>query len=137
MVQRGGPQVLLRSHGHGHGHGHGSTVVLRRGAEEAHITRLAARAETGGQWAAFGEATQDPNFDNSAHTHDEAEAFYVLEGSYTFYTDAEPVEDVGPGTFVFIPPGAVHGFRAGSEGGKLLCLWPATVEEAFFERRTP
>jgi quercetin dioxygenase-like cupin family protein len=39
---------------------------------------------------------------------------------------------VGPGTFVFIPPGAVHGFKTGPEGGRLLCLWPSTVEAAFF-----
>ena len=55
-----------------------------------------------------GEAWQDPGFDNPPHTHDEAEAFYVLEGSYTLYTHSAPAEGVGPGTFVFIPPGAVH-----------------------------
>ena len=80
------------------------------GGLTAQITRLAARTETGGRWA-LGEGWQDPGFDNPPHTHDEAEAFYVLEGSYTFYTDADPAEGIGPGTFVFIPPGAVHGFR--------------------------
>ncbi len=78
------------------------------------------------------EAWQDPHFDNPPYTHDEAEAFYVLEGTYTFYTDDEPAEGIGPGTFVFIPPGAVHGFRAGPAGGRLLCVWPSTVEAAFF-----
>ena len=97
------PRVVLR------GPGDGDAMVLTMGPHRAHITRKAARTETGGHWA-VGEAWQDPGFDNSPHTHDEAEAFYVLEGSYTFYTDADPVEEVGPGTFVFIPPGAVHGF---------------------------
>jgi len=60
----------------------------------------------------------------------------VLEGSYTFYTYADPVEEVGPGTFVFIPPGAVHGFRTGPQGGRLICFWPSTVEAAFFNNRT-
>jgi len=60
----------------------------------------------------------------------------VLEGSYTFYTDADPVEEVGPGTFVFIPAGAVHGFRTGPHGGKLICLWPSTVEVAFFNDKS-
>jgi quercetin dioxygenase-like cupin family protein len=101
------------------------------GGLEAHITRKASRAETGGHWA-LGDAWQDPGFDNPPHTHDEAEAFYVLEGSYTFYTDGAPAEDVGPGTLVLIPPGAVHGFRTGPEGGRLLCVWPSTVEAAFF-----
>lgn len=119
------PQVLLR------GPGEGDTIVLPMGGKEAHITRKASRADTGGHWA-LGEAMQDPGFDNPPHTHDEAEAFYVLDGTYTFYTDAAPVEDIGPGTFVFIPPGAVHGFRTGPEGGRLICLWPSTVESSFF-----
>ena len=48
------------------------------------------------------------------------------------YTDSDPEEGIGPGTFVFIPPGAVHGFRTGPTGGRLLCIWPSTVETAFF-----
>jgi quercetin dioxygenase-like cupin family protein len=119
------PKVALRRHGEG------DPIVLAMGHRKAQITRLAGRSETGGHWA-LGEAWQEPGFDNPPHTHDEAEAFYVLEGDYTFYTDAEPAERLGPGTFVFIPPGAVHGFRTGPEGGRLLCVWPSTVEAAFF-----
>jgi quercetin dioxygenase-like cupin family protein len=123
------PRVVLR------GPDDGDAMVLTMGPHRAHITRKAARTETGGHWA-VGEAWQDPGFDNPPHTHDEAEAFYVLEGRYTFYTDADPVEEVGPGTFVFIPPGAVHGFWTGPQGGKLICFWPSTVEAAFFNDRT-
>lgn len=123
------PRVVLR------GPGDGDLLVLPMGPHRAHIRRKAARTETGGHWA-LGEASQDPGFDNPPHTHDEAEAFYVVEGSYTFYTDADPVEGVGPGTFVFIPPGAVHGFRTGPQGGKLICLWPSTVEAVFFNDGT-
>ena len=119
------PKVVLR------GPNDGDAIILPMGGLQAHIVRKAARAETGGHWA-FGEAWQDPNFHNPPHTHDEAEAFYVLEGTYTFYTDSDPAEGIEAGTFVFIPPGAVHGFRAGPEGGRLLCLWPSTVEAAFF-----
>ena len=72
--------------------------------------------------------------DNPPHTHEAAEAFYVIEGNYTFYTDSAPVEGVGPGTFAFIPPGAVHEFRTGPEGARLLCVWPSTVEVSFSER---
>ena len=125
MTEPDRPSVSLRRIGEG------ESIVLPMGGLEAHITRLASRAETGGHWA-LGDGWQDPHFDNPPHTHDEAEAFLVLEGSYTFYTDGEPAEDVGPGTFVFIPPGAVHGFRTGPDGGRLLCLWPSTVEAAFF-----
>jgi mannose-6-phosphate isomerase-like protein (cupin superfamily) len=125
MSEQNASKVLLREPADG------DTIVLPMSGLEARIVRKASRTETGGHWA-IGEAWQDPNFDNPPHTHDEAEAFYVLEGTYTFYTDAEPVEGIGPGTFVFIPPSAVHGFRAGPRGGRLLCVWPSTVEAAFF-----
>jgi quercetin dioxygenase-like cupin family protein len=126
MADQEAPKVILR------GPGEGDNIVLPMGEHRAYITRKAARAETGGHWA-LGDAYQDPGFDNPPHTHDEPEAFYVLEGSYTFYTDAAPAEDIGPGTFVFIPPGAVHGFRTGPDGGRLLCVWPSTVEAGFFD----
>lgn len=125
MVEHPLPKVLLRTPADG------DTITLPMGPHQARITRKASRTETGGHWA-LGEAWQDPFFDNPPHTHDEAEAFYVLEGTFTFYTDSDPAEGVGPGTFVFIPPGAVHGFRTGPEGGRLLRLWPSTVEAAFF-----
>ena len=125
MPEREDPHVVLR------GPTEGQAIVLHMGDRRAHITRKASRTETGGHWA-IGEAWQDPGFDNPPHTHEEAEAFYVLEGSYTFYTGAAPAAGIGPGTFVFIPPGAVHGFRTGPGGGRLLCIWPSTVEAAFF-----
>ncbi len=125
MPEQEGPKVALR------GPAEGDSIILPMGGLQAHIRRKASRTETGGHWA-IGEAWQDPGFDNPPHTHDEAEAFYVLDGTYTFYTDSAPAEGVGPGTFVFIPPGAVHGFRTGPEGGRLLCIWPSTVESAFF-----
>jgi mannose-6-phosphate isomerase-like protein (cupin superfamily) len=125
MAEGASPQVVLRRPGEG------DNIILPMGGKEAHITRKASRTETGGHWA-LGDAWQDAGFDNPPHTHDEAEAFYVLEGAYTFYTDGAPVEDLGPGSFVLIPPGAVHGFRTGPEGGRLICMWPSTVEAAFF-----
>lgn len=121
-----GPKVILR------GATDGATIILPMGRERATITRKASRAETDGHWA-IGEAWQEPGFDNPPHVHDEAEAFYVLEGTYTFYTDSDPAAGIGPGTFVFIPAGAVHGFRTGPEGGRLLCVWPSTVEASFFD----
>jgi len=125
MPEPTGPKVALR------GPADGDSIILPMAGRQAHITRKASRTETGGHWS-LGEAWQDPGFDNPPHTHDEAEAFYVLEGTYTFYTDAAPAQGVGPGTFVFIPPGALHGFRTGPDGGRLLCIWPSSVESAFF-----
>jgi mannose-6-phosphate isomerase-like protein (cupin superfamily) len=125
MAGHESPRVVVR------GPGEGDNIVLPMGGLQAHITRKASRTETGGHWA-LGDSWQDAGFDNPPHTHDEAEAFYVLEGSYTFYTDSDPAEALGPGTLVLIPPGAVHGFRTGPDGGRLLCVWPSTVEAAFF-----
>ena len=82
------PRVILR------GRADGDSIILPMGSQQAHIMRKASRVETGGHWA-LGEAWQDPGFDNPPHTHDEAEAFYVLEGAYTFYTDTDPAEGVG------------------------------------------
>jgi mannose-6-phosphate isomerase-like protein (cupin superfamily) len=125
MTERQGQKVIVR------GPADGDSITLPMNGLEARIVRKASRSETDGHWA-FGEAWQVAGFDNPPHTHDEAEAFYVLEGEYTFYTDTDPAEGIGPGTFVFIPPSAVHGFRTGPEGGRLLCFWPSTVEAAFF-----
>src|SRR5215210_5767424 len=70
MPELEGPEVVLR------GPAEGDSIILPMGGLHAHITRKASRTETGGHWA-FGEAWQDPGFDNPPHTHDEAEAFYV------------------------------------------------------------
>ena len=59
----------------------------------------------------------------------------MLEGSYTFYTDADPVEEVG-GHVCLYSARSLDGFRTGPQGGKLICFWPSTVEAAFFNTRT-
>ena len=86
MPEREGPRVVLRGPDAGDG------IILPMGGLQARIIRKASRTETGGHWA-LGEAWQDPGFDNPPHTHDEAEVFYVLEGDYTFYTDANPQKE--------------------------------------------
>lgn len=98
----------------------------------ATIRRKASRNETDGHWA-IGTGGQNAGFDNPRHVHDEAEAFYVLRGRYSFYTESGEVEAT-PGTFVLIPPGAVHGFRTEEDASELLCVWPSDVERNFFDR---
>ena len=94
------------------------------------IRRKASRKQTGGSWA-VGTGVQNAGFENPLHTHDEPEAFYVLKGRYTFLV-ADGAVEAPPGTFVFIPPGAQHGFRTEKDGSALFCIWPSTVEESFF-----
>jgi quercetin dioxygenase-like cupin family protein len=56
------------------------------------------------------EIAFDTTFDVSPHTHDDhVDAFYVLEGTVEFTLGDQSVQ-AGPGTFVAVPPGTVHGF---------------------------
>jgi hypothetical protein len=59
------------------------------------------------------EAEEPPHFGPPMHIHrDAAEAFYVISGEYViFIGDEEHV--CPPGSFVYIPAGASHGFRVG------------------------
>ena len=69
------------------------------------------KAESVGQWSLM-EYAAPPHFAGPApHFHKVMEeAFFVLEGTVTFYLDgAEKV--AGPGCFLKVPPFAVHAFR--------------------------
>lgn len=53
------------------------------------------------------------------HSHPWDESFYVLEGGVEF-TCAGRTRACGPGTFVHVPAGTVHGFRYAAGGGEML-----------------
>jgi quercetin dioxygenase-like cupin family protein len=105
-------------------------LIVFRGTK---LWRKVTADDTGGRWA-FGESFNEAGFHNTPHTHSEPEAFYVLEGQYTFYTEDQP-RTVGPHSFVFIPPHTRHGFVAGPDGGRLLCLWPPAFDGYFWDMR--
>jgi quercetin dioxygenase-like cupin family protein len=53
-----------------------------------------------------------PGRELERHTHErEDDSFYVLEGELTFLLAGGEELRAGPGTFVLVPPGVVHGFR--------------------------
>lgn len=54
------------------------------------------------------------------HVHED-EAFYVLEGQMEFEVDGV-VTPAGPGTFAFVPGGAVHTFRVRSSTARMLVM---------------
>jgi mannose-6-phosphate isomerase-like protein (cupin superfamily) len=63
-----------------------------------------------------------------------SESFYVLTGSVRIY-DGTAWNDTGPGDFVFVPEGGIHGFRneSGAEASMLILFAPGAPREAYFE----
>jgi mannose-6-phosphate isomerase-like protein (cupin superfamily) len=88
--------------------------------------------DTDGQFTLL-EATEPANFGPPMHIHrDAAEAFYVLQGEYIIFID--DVETRCPaGSFVYIPAGAVHGFRVGSTESKKLNLYVPEAMVGYFD----
>jgi hypothetical protein len=66
------------------------------------------------------------------HIHRNAEAFYVLEGEYIIFIDEEEIR-CPAGSFVYIPAGAVHGFRVGSQPSKKLNLHVPEAMVGYFD----
>lgn len=67
------------------------------------------------------------------HVHrDAAEAFYVLEGEYLIFIDDEEIR-CPAGSFVYIPAGAVHGFRVGAAPSKKLNLYVPEAMVGYFD----
>jgi quercetin dioxygenase-like cupin family protein len=97
------------------------------------VTFKAVGAETGGAYTLF-EGTNAPGHEMPPHVHAfEEEAFFVLEGTYTF-TLGEETSELGPGSFAFGPRGVPHGFRnSGPTPGRILTLvTPGGLVEQFF-----
>jgi mannose-6-phosphate isomerase-like protein (cupin superfamily) len=66
------------------------------------------------------------------HKHSFDEAFYVLEGEYTFQV-AERLVTASTGAFVYIPGGTIHTFRHSGEGdGRMLTVCSPGGIEAIF-----
>jgi quercetin dioxygenase-like cupin family protein len=89
----------------------------------ARIRTTITAAQTEGRYALV-EARNDPGWTSELNRHPhESKVFYVLEGSYEFLID-DHWGDVYPGDILLIRAGAVHGFRAGPDGGRVLIIYP-------------
>ncbi len=96
---------------------------------------LATGASTDGlfglyRWSMDGRPTgPGPHFHRTL-----AESFYVLAGTIRIY-DGREWRDCGPGDFVHVPPGGVHGFRneSGLPASMLIHFAPGAPREAYFE----
>ncbi|TMR95692.1 cupin domain-containing protein [Nonomuraea basaltis] len=70
-----------------------------------------------------------------AHFHRTmTESFYVLSGTVRLF-NGEKWADGGPGDFLFVPEGGVHGFRneSGVPASMLILFTPGAPREAYFE----
>lgn len=77
------------------------------------------------------EATRGQGAPLHRHAAD-VESFYVLEGEVAFFLEGAARAVGGPGTFVHVPAGAVHGFRVESDRARYLIL--TTPHHAGFYR---
>lgn len=75
---------------------------------------LAKSEATGGAYSLV-HLTATPDFATPYHLHHtEDEAFYVLDGEFTFFCDGKK-KVLGPGGYIFLPRGVPHGLRCSSE----------------------
>jgi quercetin dioxygenase-like cupin family protein len=101
-------------------------------------TFLAVGGDTDGAYAIW-HAVVPPGGGPPPHIHSrEEEAFYVLDGQLAFYTEDRRVTG-GPGTFVNLPRGGLHGFKnEGKNPARMLILVaPAGLEKMFEETGRP
>lgn len=79
------------------------------------------------------EAEEPPHFGPPMHIHqDAAEAFYVLDGEYIIFIEEREIR-APAGSFVFIPAGAVHGFRVGNQMSRKLNLYVPAAMVGYFD----
>lgn len=114
--------------GYAFGPGEGRAIELRG-------TRMRVKVSYEDAPGAFSllEMWHPPGLSVPLHTHPGGpEAFYVLEGEYAVRCGDDTF--VGSaGSFVFVPSGAVHNYRVGPAGGRVLVVTPSGLERYFAE----
>jgi mannose-6-phosphate isomerase-like protein (cupin superfamily) len=99
------------------------------------VAYLARSTLTGGDYGLFRwEMSAEPS-GPAAHFHRTmSEAFFVIEGIVRLHDGARTI-DAGPGDFLFVPPGGIHGFRneSGAPASMLILFAPGAPRERYFE----
>src|SRR5215217_6241711 len=104
------------------------------------ITLIATAEQTGGSIGVF-EDISSPGDGPPRHIHyGSDELFYILEGEFLFLV-GERQESVSAGTYIFVPRGTVHAYKAvGTEQGRLLMAFipggPERLAEQFVKLST-
>lgn len=121
MIEQAGMQQMIQA---------GTTTYRARGGL---YTVLAPATSTDGAYSLW-EGLNPPGTGVPPHIqHREEESFYILEGTYTFWT-AEGTRQCGPGTFLLAPRGTPHGFQNDGPGcARLLIMQsPGGLHEQYF-----
>lgn len=101
----------------------------------AQIHYLATGASTNGQFGLYRwemgphPSGAEPHFHRSI-----SESFYILSGTVRIFDGASWI-DAGPGDFVHVPEGGIHGFRneSGAPASMLIHFSPGAPREGYFE----
>jgi mannose-6-phosphate isomerase-like protein (cupin superfamily) len=116
-------------------HGRDDVESLTYQTSGTHVRFVAPGSATEGQYGLF-EWNMRPRTDGAgAHFHRTfSEAFFVVSGTVEFF-NGEAWIPSGPGDFVYVPMGGVHGFRAPSDepSSMLILFAPGAPRERYFQ----
>ena len=95
---------------------------------------LATGASTNGQFGLYRWNMPAEQGGPGPHFHRTiSESFFVLEGTVQLYDGAAWL-DAGPGDFLYVPEGGIHGFRNPAGPASMLILFaPGAPREDYFE----
>jgi mannose-6-phosphate isomerase-like protein (cupin superfamily) len=97
---------------------------------------LATGASTGGKYGLYRWDFKGPRSGPDPHFHRSiSESFFVLSGTVRLY-DGREWRTGGPGDFLYVPEGGLHGFRneSGEPASMLILFAPGAPREDYFER---
>lgn len=97
------------------------------------IVVLCSAEESDGQYSIF-ESIHEPGSGAPLHIHHHKhETAYVVEGEFLVQIADQPLQRIGPGTFVHFPIGQAHAFKCvGQVTGKILFLMSPGGFERYF-----
>jgi mannose-6-phosphate isomerase-like protein (cupin superfamily) len=108
-------------------------LEIGKGGTQVHY--LATGAVTKGEFGLYRWDFTGPPSGPDPHFHKTiSESFFVLSGTVQLY-DGSRWADAGPGDFLFVPEGGIHGFRnaSGEPASMLLLFAPGAPREDYFE----
>ncbi len=103
--------------------------------DQSAVHYLATGSGTGGDYGLYRWDMGPEPTGPAPHFHRTmSEAFYVLEGTVRLF-EGQEWREAGPGDFLHVPPGGIHGFRniPGTTSSMLILFTPGAPREAYFE----